>query len=221
MLATRVRLTVMPDDELGPKSPSLQPPRMGALDRLFGRSADVVGPTGSDSSGQVDEADARPLFADEVEDAVGDESADPGVPAEDYEPRSSREPLITGMLAAVLTGALVGLLLVLMTGLGYRICDAAKGTSSCGGPGLILLVAILALGVYAGAFLLRLGHVPDAMSTSFLAVGVVSVVTLLFLVDSIDAWWMAIALPILGMASYALSHWVTAGLIPSAGRLTG
>jgi hypothetical protein len=122
---------------------------------------------------------------------------------------SEHEPWLTGGLAAVITGLVVGLLIVVATAGGLRLCTSVKGTDSCGGPGLFLLIAILVVAVLVGAGLLRASRVPEPGSTSFLAVGLLSVVALLFLVGSIFQWWMIIAIPIVSMATYALSHWVT------------
>ena len=84
-----------------------------------------------------------------------------------------------------------------------------KGTSSCGGPGFFLLVAILVAAVLIGAALLRAAAVPQPGSTSFLAVGLLSVVALLFLVGQLFQWWMIIVIPIVSVATFLLSHWVT------------
>ncbi len=109
-----------------------------------------------------------------------------------------------------LTGALVGLLLVGLTVGSLRVCEGVQGTSSCGsGPGLVLLVAILAISVSAGGLLLKLCGVEDPVSTSFLAVGLVAVLVLLFLLSFVESWQMALVVPALGAAMFALSHWVT------------
>jgi hypothetical protein len=63
--------------------------------------------------------------------------------------------------------------------------------------------------VLAGSALLRAAQVPEPGSTSFLAVGLLSVVTLLFLVGQLFQWWMIIVIPLVSVATYLLSHWVT------------
>src|SRR6478609_5713165 len=73
-----------------------------------------------------------------------------------------------GMVAAVLTGVLVGLGLVGLTGLSLRACEAVQGTPSCGGTGYPMLAAILVVLVVVGWLLLRLARVPEPGSTSFL-----------------------------------------------------
>jgi hypothetical protein len=124
-------------------------------------------------------------------------------------PRPPRQPWLAGRPAAVLTGLLVGALIVAATAGSLRVCTSVKGTSSCGGPGFFLLLAILVVAVLVGAGLLRAARVPEPGSTSFLAVGLLSVVTLLFLVGSIFEWWMAIVIPLVSIAAFLLSHWVT------------
>ena len=76
----------------------------------------------------------------------------------------------------IVTALVVGLLIVGATAGSMRICTEIKGTSSCGGQGLLLLVAILVVSVLLGAALLRAAQVPEPGSTSFLAVGLLSVV---------------------------------------------
>jgi hypothetical protein len=142
-----------------------------------------------------------------VKQAAGATAAPPT--AEPKEPAPPREPWLRGRPAAVLTGLVVGALIVAATAGSLRLCTLVKGTSSCGGPGLFLLVAILVVAVLVGAAMLRAAAVPQAMSTSFLAVGLLSVVTLLFLVGSIFQWWMIIVIPIVSVGAFLLSHWVT------------
>lgn len=125
------------------------------------------------------------------------------------EPRAPREPWLVGPPAAALTGLLVGALIVALTGAGLRACSAVQGTSSCGGSGFFLLVAILVVAVLVGAALLRAARAPQPGSTSFLAVGLLSIVALLFLVGSLFEWWMLIVIPTVSVLAYLLSHWVT------------
>ena len=112
-------------------------------------------------------------------------------------------------MAALATGLLVGALTVLLTWLSQRGCEAVQGTSSCGEPGLLVLMAILVVMVLVGASALRLARVADPGSTSFLAVGLLTVLALLFLVGSLFEWWVVIAVPALSMLTFALAHWVT------------
>jgi hypothetical protein len=160
--------------------------------------------------------DSPPTIFDDVSEPTPDPAprsplTPPAAPLQ--EPREPREPWLGGRAAAVLTGLLVGALIVAATAGSLRVCTAVKGTSSCGGPGFFLLLAILIVAVLVGAALLRAARVPEPGSTSFLAVGLLSVVTLLFLVGSIFEWWMVIVIPLVSVATFLLSHWVTVTFI--------
>ncbi|MDQ4054214.1 MAG: hypothetical protein M3237_16125 [Actinomycetota bacterium] len=162
-----------------------------------------------------------PLFADEVE-------AAPPAPArtrgqrtapEPRRPRTPRKPslpTLSGWVAAAITGSVVGLLLVGMTAGSLQGCEAVRGTSTCGGWGLGLLILIMAILVALGGFLLRVFQVPDPGSTSFLALGMVAVITLLFLLDVLENWWMIIAIPVISAAMYLLGYWVTTAFVEPA-----
>ena len=156
-----------------------------------------------------------PLFVDEatpdedVEDVEDDEEATAAVPS---------EPLLTGYPASAVTGLIVGALMVGLTVAALRGCEAIRGTSTCGGPGLLLLVVILVVLVLAGQALLKAFQVPDPGSTSFLAVGLIAVVALLFLIDVILDWQMIIVIPLVGVAAFLLSHWVTTAFVEPADR---
>lgn len=126
-------------------------------------------------------------------------------------------PAIGAMPAALLTGAVVGLLVVVLTWGALHLCEVFRGTSTCGDPGFFLLLAILVVAVLAGSALLRAFGVPDPGSTSFLGVGLVSVVALLFLGDLLFEWWMVVAIPVVAVAAFALSHWVTTAFVEPSG----
>jgi hypothetical protein len=167
-----------------------------------------------------------PLAPDDGPSTIFDDTSEPTpdpdpVPAavQVAAPRESkppREPWLAGRPAAIVTGLLVGAAIVAATAGSLRICTKVKGTSSCGGPGFFLLVAILIVAVLLGAAMLRAAAVPEPGSTSFLAVGLLSVVTLLFLVGSIFQWWMIIVIPLVSVATFLLSHWVTTTYIDPA-----
>ena len=65
-------------------------------------------------------------------------------------------------------------------------------------------MAILIALTYLGGWLLRGFGISDAGSTSFLAVGLLAVVAMLFLVDSLDGWTGAVAVPVVTVVAYAL-----------------
>ncbi|WP_107764279.1 hypothetical protein [Nocardioides terrigena] len=130
------------------------------------------------------------------------------------ERRDLHFPSLPALPAVLVVGAVVGLAAVLLTWGSLRLCDVATGTASCGGgPGLLLLVAILIALTYLGGWLLRGFGISDAGSTSFLAVGLLAVVAMLFLVDSLDSWTGAVAVPVVTVVAYALSWRVTAKLV--------
>jgi len=142
-------------------------------------------------------------------------STAPGTPPKP--PRPPREgPLLPGRVAAAVAGLLAGALVVGLTTASFELCSRVQGTNSCGGPGIFLLVAILVLAVLLGTVVLRLCTVPEPGSTSFLAVGMTSVVALLFLVDQLFEWWMVIAIPLVSVATFVLSHWVTTTFVEPA-----
>ena len=140
-------------------------------------------------------------------------------PAEPAGPkrRGSRQlPTIalSGIPAAAVTGVVIGGLAVLLAWLATSACDVVRGTSSCGGgPGLLILVVVLVALAYAGGALLRVFGAPDAGSTSILAVGIMAVLVLVFLLGSIDEWWMAIAIPVAAVIAFCASWWVTSAVV--------
>lgn len=140
---------------------------------------------------------------------------EPAPEPEDLGPRRARPaPPVTGLPAALLTGLLVGVLAVAFAWLAGLGCDAVRGTSSCGGAvGLPLLLAGVVLLAWVGALLLRFCGVADAGSTSILAVGVLAVLVMLFLLDTLDEAWVLVAVPALAVAGYGLSWWVTASVV--------
>lgn len=143
----------------------------------------------------------------------------PRRPRRAKQPKPAREtreftlPAAAGHVAAGVTGVVVGTLAVLLTGLSTRLCEVVRGTASCGGTGFLLLVAILILLTYVGGWMLRAWRITDPLSTSFLAVGLMAVLAMLFLVDALFEWWMIIVIPLLAAATYVLSWWVTTSLV--------
>jgi hypothetical protein len=125
-------------------------------------------------------------------------------------PAGPAEPWASGRTAALVAGLVAGALIVAATAASLRACTAIRGTATCGGgAGFGLLVVILLVAVLVGSAVLRSAQVPGPGSTSFLAVGLVSVVALLFLVGHLLAWWMVIVIPVLSVLAYLGSHWVT------------
>jgi len=138
---------------------------------------------------------------------------EPERPAKPARARKERKvltlPPLPAPIASVVTGVVIGLVIVALTFLSSRGCELVRGTGNCGAVGLPLLIAIVVLGVLLGAVLLKAWQVGDPMSSSFLAVGLVAVVAMLFLLPSIDEWWMVIVIPALSALTYLLAWWVT------------
>jgi hypothetical protein len=181
-------------------------------------------------------AEPEPLVADEPEPLVADEPetrvAAPEPLVEEPSPRvrevhTEREepeefeeepglsaPRLSGWLAALLTGVLVGVVGVLLTYASLRGCDAVRGAKSCGGgPGLLLLVVILGVMVVLGAVVLTALRVAEPRSTSFLGIGVLAVVALLALTDRLSSAWMLLVVPAVTGAAYVLAHRVATAFI--------
>ena len=136
----------------------------------------------------------------------------PVAPVRAEEPAPRRRPLgpIDGHVAAAVAGVVVAVFLVAATLGGLQACQSIRGTTSCGGgPGFFLLLLIVVVAVVVGAVVLRAAQVPSAGSISFLAVALVSVVSVLFLLDVLDQRSGAIAVGLVTVASYLLAHWVT------------
>jgi hypothetical protein len=152
------------------------------------------------------ESEAEPQSGPEPE-------PEPERPAKPARARKERRaltlPALPAPIASVVTGVVIGLVIVALTFLSSRGCELVRDTGSCGAVGLPLLIAIVVLGVLLGAVLLKAWQVGDPLSSSFLAVGLVAVVAMLFLLPSIDEWWMVIVIPALSALTYLLAWWVT------------
>ncbi len=137
------------------------------------------------------------------------------VAVDEPEPRRRAEkprrtgPVLAATVAAVLTGLVVGLLGTALTAAGLRGCDAVRGTDSCGGPGLGLLVAVVAVMVVAGAVLLKLLGVSEHRGTSFLGTGLMCVVVLVTLMEQLFSAWMFVVVPLICAVTYLVAQWVT------------
>jgi hypothetical protein len=137
------------------------------------------------------------------------QEAAPGAAVDRPPRRQVSLPSVGALPAAVVTGAVVGLLAVGLTWLGLRGCSAIRDTSSCGEPGFLLLLAIVVLMAASGRALLRAWRVSDPGSTSILASALMAVLTMLFLMGSLEDTWTVVLLPVLGAVAFALAQWVT------------
>jgi hypothetical protein len=130
------------------------------------------------------------------------------------EPKRRRERRLVrvhlpGPVVALVTGAVAGLALVGLTAASLHLCTTMRGTSSCGRPGVLLLLLITVAVVLLGALPLRLLGVGPAGSTSFLGVGLLVVLILLALLPVADRWWMVVVVPVLAMLTYLAAWWLT------------
>lgn len=142
------------------------------------------------------------------------ESSPQSSPESSPEPRRRRErkPIrlhVPGPVAALLTGAVVGLALVGLTSGALHLCTTWRGTSSCGNPGILLVLAITVIAAVIGAVLLRLLGVGRASSTSLLGVLLLGVLILLALLPVVDRGWMVVAVPGLSMLTHLAAWWLT------------
>lgn len=197
------------DDKDGPQLelPSLRLPRLGRRRAKPAAGQDTV-------AVPEDQERTRELAA---QDFPPPRAPDPGPAAPPSGGRRAERagsglsvPPMPGPVAAGVTGLVVGAGGAAATYAAMTACEAVRGVSTCGGgAGFLILVAIVVLMVLAGALLLRLLGVSAGMSTSFLAVGIVTVLAMLVLLDVIFSAWMFLVVPLLSVAAYLLSHGVT------------
>jgi hypothetical protein len=192
----------MAEKDPGNDGPSLELPSFG-FRRKRKPAAEPVEP-------KPPPIEPEPTTSEPVEPPDGPEEPAPGVRKAS---RAVSLPAIGGQAAAIVTGLVVGALLVGLVWGSLRLCEVARGTSSCGQPGFLVLLAILVLLVLVGRALLKGFGVDDAGSTSFLGVGVVAVVVLLFLSGQLFEWWTALVVPAAAVVSFALAHWVSTAFV--------
>lgn len=138
--------------------------------------------------------------------------APPAPPRLERSRKRIREPggqTMSPALTAVLVGAVVAALGIGLTYLGLLGCEAVRGTQSCGGPGLLVMLVIMVAMVVAGAAALKAAGVPHSGSLSFLGFGILTVVVLTFLLEHLYEPWALVALPLISAASYGIAHSVT------------
>jgi hypothetical protein len=143
---------------------------------------------------------------------------EPDSPVEPVEaPHAPRGPIMSPLPAAILTGAVVGLVTAGLVWLALRGCSSVRGTSSCGGPGILVLLAIFVVMVLAGRAILGVLGVPDAGSTAFLALALVAVVALLF-VNDLESTASVAVLAVVAALTFGLAQWVTSSFTEPGDR---
>ena len=121
--------------------------------------------------------------------------------------------MVAPPIAAVVTGLVTGLVGVVLAWAAAQGCEAVRGVGTCGRFGIVALIAIVAIEVIVGSALFRMWRIGDPTSTSFLGVGLVAVIAMLFFLSSIDSPWMVLVIPLLSAATFWLSWWVTATFV--------
>ncbi|MBD8607036.1 hypothetical protein IFT73_09235 [Aeromicrobium sp. CFBP 8757] len=120
-----------------------------------------------------------------------------------------RLPHLNPYLAAVVTGAVVGLLAVLLGAATLSLFSAVRGVSSGGGLwGGLAFTAVAIVCVFAGEALLRGFGTQAARLTSVLAVILTIIAMLGLFLDLVDGTLGLVLLPLIGVAAYALAHWL-------------
>ena len=156
------------------------------------------------------------LLTPEPFDEPADEPTDEPTqePGQRKAPRARRGlPTLPARVAALIGGLVVGAFGAGLTWVSLLGCDAVRGTESCGGTGVLLVLVILVLMVLLGGLVLALLRLADAKATSFLAVGVLLVVVLLTPQDALFSPWMFLVVPLVSGAAFVLAHWVTATFV--------
>jgi hypothetical protein len=144
------------------------------------------------------------------------EVTEPALP-EETEAREFKLPRIPGRLAAVVTGIIVGGLGAALTYAALQGCQSVRGTDSCGGPGIFVLLVMLLVMIFAGGALLAAWDVTDPKSTSALGVGLLCVIVLVALLQNLFDPWMFVIIPVVSALGYAIAHWVTTALVEDDG----
>ncbi|MFD4328443.1 hypothetical protein ACFWQC_27685 [Nocardioides sp. NPDC058538] len=140
---------------------------------------------------------------------------EPRAPKQPKDPSQRRINLSTpsGLSAAVMIGAIVGAFMALAVWFSGTLSQWTRGTSSLGDKGAIILIAVFALAIIVGGYLLRLAGARSPFTISFLGSALVAVLSMLFLTDLFVHAWAVIVVVILAAAAYALAYWVTTNYI--------
>lgn len=120
-----------------------------------------------------------------------------------------RLPQLNVYLAAAITGAVVGIVAVILAMASLAIFDAVRGVSSGGGLwGGLAFVAIAVIAGFVGELLLRGFGSTSGRLTSVLAVVLMIVAMLGLFLDVVDTWAALPLLPVTGIAAFVLARWL-------------
>lgn len=123
--------------------------------------------------------------------------------------KSRREKPRSRALGAILIGLLSGFALVGLINATLHACDAARGTSSCGGGGLFVLLIILGLIVLGATRLLRLWGFGDGGTVAFLGVALVAIIAMVFLSAHLLSLTMVLVIPVMTAVTFLVGSMVS------------
>ncbi|HET8560407.1 MAG TPA: hypothetical protein VFL69_07820 [Marmoricola sp.] len=196
------------NSDTGPHEPNLELPSLGF--RRRGRRPVRAEEPDPEPETTATEPDRVPAPAPAPTRPVGLRATDePEAAPVRRERRPSPLTRVPPPYAAAMAGIACGFVGVVLTSLALHACEAVRGVGSCGGIGLFALLLILVLEILIGAALLKACGVPDSFSTSFLGVGLVAVVIMLFLLSRLDSPWMLLVIPLVTAAAFVASWLVT------------
>jgi hypothetical protein len=120
-----------------------------------------------------------------------------------------RLPHINLRLAAAITGAVVGLVSVVLGVLVLAVFESVRGVSSGGGLwGGLAFIGIAVAAALLGESLLRGFGSQSGRLTSFFAVVLTIIAMLGLFLGLADSWAALVVVPALGVAAYSLSQWL-------------
>ncbi|UYM07730.1 hypothetical protein [Solicola gregarius] len=181
--------------------------RSGLLRRRKGTNTGGV-----DTLERDDETTKRRRIAGERPGSKPDETDTAAEPSESQELAAELAEKLAGRrripqpVWATTTGLVVGALLTGLVYAGMQTFQAIYNTPAGGGTGAVVLVAVLIVSLVAGRSLLKWRGLPDPNATTLLAVLLVVIVILAALLPIVFSAWMLLVTPLLGGASYLVSH---------------